>query len=103
MGNSNTKIERKRIAREIDDEIFTINTETSNFVEKLKAKNFKDLQRFNLKQLKRLRGCIQDLKHSIRHANDAFDSVEQMSFSEASIEIKNKQVVVEQTNLQKYI
>ena len=65
MGTSNIDKLRKELARIIEDEIFTINTELSNLQTNIPQIRFKELKKLDIDSLKRLRRNIQKLQYDM--------------------------------------
>ena len=75
MGTSNIGKLRKELARIIEAEIFTINTELSNLQTNIPQIRFKELKHLDMSDLKRLRREIQNLQYNVVNIKQLLDSL----------------------------
>ena len=73
MSDSNARILRKKYARMIVDEIFTINTELEQLSVRLKNTDYRSLKVLDYDQLKNIRGSLQNIHSNIRSTDDMID------------------------------
>jgi hypothetical protein len=73
MSSSNQKILRKKVAKNVQDEIFTCNTEIESFVTTFKNIDFNELRTLNYEKLASIRRDIQEIGSKIKRAKKQLD------------------------------
>jgi hypothetical protein len=75
MGNSNAKILRKNVAKEVESEILTINVDLQNLEIKIKNIEFNKLKRIEYTKLCDLRSKLQHLYRNISTINNIIETL----------------------------
>lgn len=73
MSNSSQREVRKELAGKIKDEVFTINVEIDNMIERISKIDEKKLSGMSIEALKALRSSVQWIKSKVRDVNGVID------------------------------
>lgn len=93
MGASNQRIFRRKVAQDVENELFTLQTELLN-LEKLDIPELKDLRALSFTKLKQLRELVQSLSVTIGRINSSMESFGQdRSFGDTRVRINNTTTV----------
>jgi len=103
MANSTKRDYRKKIAKDLEDEILTINTEIENLVNSVKVVNFKELRRLNIAELKNIRQTIQLIGWKIKEGNRAINNISNYSHLANIEEINGQEILLEPIQLRHYL
>lgn len=85
MSNSVRAKIRKKLARELEDEIITVNSELLGLTNKIPSFDYKTLKRIDLEKLRELRESLQNINRMIKKVNNNFDSLGKPYYGSVSV------------------
>ena len=97
MGSSNAKKLRMKIANEIVDEYFTIQTAINNLPTLIDDINYKHLKKMNIDKLKRIRKSIHSINHELKRIDINCNQIDVLHLhhkNRIEVEIDNKNILV---------
>jgi hypothetical protein len=85
MSNSVRAKIRKKLARELEDEITTVNSELLDLTTKIPNFDYKTLKRVDLEKLRELREGLQNINRIIKKVKSNFESLEKPYYGSVSV------------------
>lgn len=90
---SNARDLRKKVAKEVEAEIFSIQTQLNNMQLSLESMDYKQLKQLSYSNLRSIRSELQNLEYKIKNTNRAIKNISERQWGDKTVELEDGQQV----------